>query len=188
MSDSEKPAKKPGKMKKILLFGVLALVVGGGGVGAGLYASGGGSHGPAEDPNRPKLVARDGVSDHDVNEGELAVRAGKSPDAKKFKASYAEIPENFTVNLRDADGFVQVKLCVSTFYDEKVIEAVKTHEVALKSAILMTMADQDSLAMSTPEGKQRLKKDLTRALNKVLEQKEGFGGLDDVYFTSFIIQ
>ena len=186
MSDTEKPAKKPGKLKKILLFGGIALVVGGGGVGAGLYASGGG--GPAEDPNKPKLVAREGVSDHDIVAAELAAESGKSPDAKKFKASYAEIEENFTVNLRDTDGFVQVELGVSTFYDQRVLDAVKTHEVALKSAILMTMADQDTVAMSMPEGKVRLQRELARAINNVLEKKEGFGGIDGVYFTSFIIQ
>jgi flagellar FliL protein len=58
----------------------------------------------------------------------------------------------------------------------------------IRSAVLMVLADQDSFALQTPEGKKALQKQLKDAINQVLISKEGFGGIDDVYFTSFIIQ
>ena len=57
----------------------------------------------------------------------------------------------------------------------------------VRSAMLMTLADQEAEVLSTPEGKKMLQKKLKVAINDVLKQKTGFGGIDDVYFTSFII-
>ena len=37
-------------------------------------------------------------------------------------------------------------------------------------------------------GKDRLQKRLTAAINKVLKDEEGFGGVDNVYFRSFLVQ
>ncbi|WP_106639013.1 flagellar basal body-associated FliL family protein [Allosphingosinicella vermicomposti] len=193
MSDTEKPAKKPGKMKKILLMTVLIVGIGGGGVGAGLYAggmlpgAGGKSHAPVIDPNQPHLVPRDGTSEADAAKYHSA-QGDKSPDPRLFKASYYPLEQNFTVNLRDTDGFMQLGLGVSTFYDERVLENVKTHEMAIRSAVLLALSDQDSIALATPQGKDQLRKDLKKAVNDVLKAKEGFGGIDDVYFTSMVMQ
>lgn len=191
MSETEKPAKKPGKMKKLLLLGALVLIVGGGGVGAGLYATGGGltakgDH-PPVDPNQPQLVVKDGVDPGEA--ARLASSNGDtSPDPRKFKASYYRIADNFTANLADGETFAQIGLGVSTYYDERVFENVKLHEMAVRSAVLMTLTDQDPIALSTPQGKLKLQQALKKAVNEVLKDKEGFGGIDDVHFTSFVIQ
>jgi flagellar protein FliL len=191
MSETEKPAKKPGKMKKLLLLGGLLLVIGGGGVGAGLYATGGGLKAKGQaapvDPNQPQLVVKDGVEPSEA--ARFASSNGDvSPDPKKFKASYYRIADNFTANLADGETFVQVGLGVSTYYDERVFENVKLHEMAVRSAVLMTLTGEDPTALSTPEGKLKLQQTLKKAVNEVLKDKEGFGGIDDVYFTSFVIQ
>ncbi|QPQ55356.1 flagellar basal body-associated FliL family protein [Allosphingosinicella flava] len=192
MSESEKPAKKPGKMKKILLLTVLVLGIGGGGVGAGLYAGGmlpgtGGHAKPKVDPNLPHLVAREGTSEAEAAKYQ-SEHGDKSPDPKKFKASYYPLENNFTVNLRDTDGFIQMGLGVSTYYDERVLENIKAHEMAIRSAILLHLSDQDSLALATPAGKDQLRAELKKSINGVLKAKEGFGGVDDVYFTSLVMQ
>ena len=43
-------------------------------------------------------------------------------------------------------------------------------------------------ALYSVAGKERLQKRLTDAINKVLTEREGFGGVDAVYFKTFIIQ
>lgn len=194
MSDETKPApKKKGKLKTILMVTVGALVLLGGGIGAGLYAAGagmaGGAHKEKEDPNTPKLVAKDGHAESDDHGGEKKAKsADDAIDPGKYKASYYDLAQNFTSNMRDSDGFMQVAIGVSTFYDQRVLDRVKEHEMAIRSSILMTLADQDSFVVSTPEGKKALQKALKKAINDVLIEKEGFGGIDDVYFTNFIIQ
>jgi flagellar protein FliL len=189
--EAASPKKKGGKLKKIILLGGGVLLLAGGGAAAGMYAAGvglGGEHKEAEDPNKPKLVPKDG--EHETADaGHVTGKGDLSPDPRKYKATYYDIEQPFTSNLRDSDGFVQIGLGVSTFYyDQRVMDHLKTHEMAVRSAILMTLADQDAFVITTPEGKKALQTALKDSINHVLESQEGFGGIDDVYFTTFIIQ
>jgi flagellar FliL protein len=52
----------------------------------------------------------------------------------------------------------------------------------------MILSVQDSAVLSTPDGRQLFQRQLTRAINQVLRDKEGFGGIDNVYFTNLVIQ
>jgi flagellar FliL protein len=65
---------------------------------------------------------------------------------------------------------------------------IKKHELAIRSGMLEVLADTPEEDVTTMEGKERLQKRLTAAINKILTQTEGFGGVDAVYFKSFIIQ
>ena len=47
---------------------------------------------------------------------------------------------------------------------------------------------QDSFTISTPEGKLKLQQELKGAINSTLKQRTGFGGIDNVYFTSLVVQ
>jgi flagellar protein FliL len=185
MSDDKvAPPKRGGKKKLLVMLGG-ALLLMGGGAAAGFYASGAGfgGHAAAEDPNMPKLVEREGAPEH----GSASGPAGK-PDMSRYKATYYPIEQTFTSNLRDSDGFAQIGIGVSTYYDERVIDHIKENEMPIRSAVLMVLADQDAMVISTPEGKAKLQSDMREAVNHVLEEKTGFGGVDSVYFTSFIIQ
>ncbi|MET0270203.1 MAG: flagellar basal body-associated FliL family protein [Sphingomonas sp.] len=189
MSDEPKVAapKKGGKMKKMLVIGGGALLLVGGGGAAGMYAGGklGGGHEKKEDPNAPKLVLKDG--EHGPGTAKGHDGDGTPDDTELYKASYVPIEQSFTSNLIDTNGFAQIAIGVSTYYDQKVIDNLKEHEMPVRSAILMTLADQEAEVLSTPEGKKMLQKKLKVAINQVLKEKTGFGGVDDVYFTNFII-
>ncbi len=196
--------KKKSSMKKMLIFGLGGVLLLGGGAGAGLYF--GGAFAPhaeekKEDPHRPKLVVKSEEPAEAGGEGEggeakPAPRVGTvyvesdrmKVDPRKYEAGYLPLPENFTSNLANGDGFVQVGLSVSTYYDDKVFANVKRHMVPIRSAILMVLSLQDGVGLSTPEGKTHLQKELTEAINKVLREKEGFGGIDNVYFSNLVIQ
>lgn len=179
--DKPQPKKKGGKLKWVVI-GVAAVgVLGGGGVAAGVYV-GRGHKGPVEDPNLPKLVER-------KDAGESATPwNGPGPDPRRYQASYYTFEQNFTSNLKNSDSFVQVGLGVSTFYDKKVLDRLKDDEMPIRSAVLLTLAEADQDAVGTAAGKQALQAQLKKAINGVLTAREGFGGVDDVYFTSFVIQ
>jgi flagellar FliL protein len=188
-ADAAPAPKKKGK-KKLILIVVGALVLTGGGVAGGMFAAGmgfGGAHAAVkEDPDAPKLLLRSGQS---ADPAVLGKAVGSfSPDPRRYKASYYTMDQPFTSNLRDTDGIAQLSLGVSTFYDNKVMDGIKDNEMPIRSAILETLANQDSMVLETPDGKQQLQKHLRDAINQVLVQKTGYGGVDDVYFTSFIIQ
>ncbi|MDQ8757162.1 flagellar basal body-associated FliL family protein [Sphingosinicella sp. LHD-64] len=190
----EAPKKKSGKLKKILVILVLLIVVGGGGAAGGLYAMtgsvfGGGGHAEDEDANQPQLVVREGVSGSAAEEAKARARApNASPDPRVFQATYVPLEGSFTSNLRGGDSFVQIGLGVSTYYGEPLTERIRTHDMAIRSAVLMALSEQDPVFITTTEGKQQLKQELKNAINNVLTNREGFGGIDDVYFTSFVTQ
>jgi flagellar protein FliL len=202
-NDDEKTEKKKGgKTKKLLLVGMGTLIVLGAGVGAGVYASGTFMATPdekKEDPNRPKLVERSDEAeapaegeegkDPPPKVGTVAVKSDQTKvDPKRFEITYFAMEQPFTANLADGSGFVQMGLSLSTYYDGKVIANIKRQTVPIRSSILMVLSEQDAAVVSTPMGKQMLQRQLTDAINEVLRQKEGFGGIDNVYFSSLVIQ
>ena len=186
MSDTEGEAPKPKKKgrKKLLVLLLGGLLLGGGAAGGAYVMGFGFGHAGASEPDLPKLVARKGVTLTDAD----APRGDTVPDPSKYQASYYPLDQPFTANLRDTDGFAQVALGVSTFYDARVLDNFKDNEMPIRSAILEVLADQDGFVISTPEGKALLRRQLKQAVNGVLKQRTGFGGIDDVYFTSFVIQ
>lgn len=214
MSETEQAPRKKGKLGRLLIMLVVTLAMGGAGAAGGLYAAGAfhlneeKEAAPQEDPRRPRLVlagedpeevaARfSGVKDKE--EGSAPVAKGfrlpaggvdlpRPRNIASFHATYYQIPVPFTSNLVDTDAFAQISVAVSTYYDMRVIDALKTHEMALRSAMLVTLSQQSQTALSTPQGKALLQRQLTQLVNKVLKEKTGYGGVDNIYFTNFVIQ
>ena len=116
------------------------------------------------------------------------VQAVDGEGGSEYKTSYHNFSEDFTSNLKNSSALVQVSLACSTRYDGRVLMWLKKHELAIRSAILVVLADTPEEDAYTPEGKQRLAKRLADAINKVLTETEGFGGVDQVYFKGFLVQ
>ncbi len=208
MSDKKETAdaapKKKGKMKTILIGGVALLVLVGGGVGAGVYASNagllGGGHAAAADDGKPKLVPKS-EQKHPTEGGEGGGHGGdeaapenhgmKPPAGEggdKYASTYYPMEKEFTSNLQDSSHFVQVGIAVATPYDDTVITNLKTNDIAVRSAILMALGDTTEEQVMSSDGKRQLQVRLAKAINDTLKQKEGFGGIGNVYFTSFVVQ
>jgi len=211
MSDDIISTKKKGGKGKMIIILLVVLLMGGAGITGGLYAAGAfGSDSeaatPAEDPNRPQLVKKGEEVKAGGEGGEKSEAAAPEHGGKPFKlpkggvdlprpkdpslyqATYFQMPAPYTSNLADTDSLVQIALAVSTYYDARVLDAVKTHEMAIRSAILLMLSQQEELALSTPQGKEALQKKLTKIVNSVLREKTGYSGIDNVYFTNFVIQ
>ena len=61
-------------------------------------------------------------------------------------------------------------------------------EIAIRSAILLALGETTEDQVFTAEGKKQLSLRIKKAINDTLEQKEGFGGIGNVYFTQFVVQ
>ena len=107
---------------------------------------------------------------------------------ERYASNYYQLPKDFTSNMRDSVHIIQVGLAVSTPYDDTVINNLKTNDLAVRSAILMTLGDANEEAVFSSEGKRQLQRRLVDAINEILRQKEGFGGIANVYFTNFVVQ
>ncbi|QTD56476.1 flagellar basal body-associated FliL family protein [Parasphingorhabdus cellanae] len=175
-----------GRFQKTILGTLFAILLGIGAMAAGYFMAIGGV---AQRGNaKPELVSK--------GEGNIAMSLSDLKGDKRtpsftesaFKATYYPIDGAFTSNLKNSNNFVQLSISIATYYDERVVENIKQHETAIRSTILMTLAEQEAAALSTHQGKEKLQGVLTNAINKMLKEKTGFGGINNVYFTSFVVQ
>lgn len=180
-----------GGMMKIVLGAVLLLGVGAGGAygafAAGLFGETGGK----DEPDEPELVLK-GEEDPYAVPGAEKEKDAAAPvygeGGSKYRTAYYSFEESFTSNLADSPGLIQVELAVSTRRDGRVLQWVKNHELAIRSAILAQLAATTEAEVYDVEGKKRLGERLTKAVNGVLEENEGFGGIDAVHFRGFLVQ
>jgi flagellar FliL protein len=198
MADTAQPKKK-GKLIKLIGIAVALIVLVGAGAGAGIFFAGrmGGTQAEAKPAdNRPQLVPKSEEKRVSAGEGsgsETSGEGSKEPTppgegGAKYASTYYELDKDFTSNLQDSVHYIQIGVAVSTPYDQRVIDNLKTHEIAVRSAILMALGDTTEDQVFTSDGKKQLQKRLADAINRVLIQKEGFGGISNVYFTSFVVQ
>ena len=68
------------------------------------------------------------------------------------------------------------------------MEIVDSHQLALRSEILSTISDFTEADISGSDGKKTRSERLMVVLNKKLETLDEFPGIEDVYFTAFILQ
>jgi flagellar FliL protein len=181
-------AKKGGGGMKMIIGIVVALGVGAGGA-YGAFAAGLIGDGGTSGPNHPELVRKGDAEPYPVpgggkDEGPVVYGEG----GNEFRTAYYTFEESFTSNLADSSGLIQVELAASTQRDGRVLQWIHNHQLAIRSAILVQLAATPEQDLYSVEGKEALAKRLTGAINKVLEEKEGFGGVENVHFKGLLVQ
>ena len=200
--------KSPVKLILMIVGGIVLL---GSGLGLGILVGGGESSDPSteisqiiEKKENPELseenkkneedeeVAAECAEEEKDAEGNCPVGPKKipkiTPEEEIFATTYYEFPGNFTTNLKESKKFLQISLGVSTQYDDQVMANVDSHQLALRSEILTIMSTFSTEDISGREGKQKLADSLKNGINDVLMKVEGFGGVENVHFTSFVLQ
>ena len=198
----EEEPKKSGVIKIVIfaVAGILLLVIG---LGIGYLMFGGE---PETDPSaevnqiiegKDKVDQKKKESEdnkkkaEDEAEGEDGImkkNVKAIPEIDSYETTYFEFPGDFTTNLKGSRKFLQVSVGVSTQYDEKVMETVDQHQLAMRSEILSTISDFTEEDISGSDGKKNLSDKLLKVLNIKLEALKEFPGIEDVYFTAFILQ
>ncbi|RFP14815.1 MULTISPECIES: flagellar basal body-associated protein FliL [unclassified Duganella] len=127
----------------------------------------------------------------DAGEEEAPVKKGKN--SKKVKAGPPEyVPvEPFTVNLQPgdsgADQYLQIAFTLEVGgLEEK--ENVKNNMAKVRSRMLLLLSSKRAMDINTPEGKVQLAKEIITQLKEPFEDRGSSQDIEDVLFTSFIIQ
>jgi flagellar FliL protein len=110
------------------------------------------------------------------------------PDTNRLDTLYHQFIPAFTVNVSNSRKVMQLNLTLSTHYDEMVIENVIKHDLALRSAILEYLSfvtEEETLEVGF---RQKVGEELTLVINAELERNEGFGGIERILFTEFLMQ
>jgi flagellar FliL protein len=126
---------------------------------------------------------------------EVVVEEAKAKDAAKPKGPplYLALDPPLVVSLEDkgAIRFLQVTVELMS-RDEQVITNLKTHMPVIRNNLLMLLGGQSIPALTNREEKEKLRQDSLAEVRKVMKNNPGKdkdpGTVEDVYFTSFVVQ
>jgi len=112
----------------------------------------------------------------------------KDVEASRFENNYMEMDKEFMTNITGSKKVMVVKVAMMTHYDNRVFDNVKKHELAIRSAMLDVMRQSTEDEMKRSEFRTELAAKLKIVVNDMLVKYEEFGGIEDVFFTSFVTQ
>jgi flagellar protein FliL len=188
---TEEVEEAPKKKKNILLILVIVLasiIVIAGVVMGTLFASGYFEH-------KSEAAAHEKVDElekeaEDAKEAtpEGPEKVKKDAEATRFENSYMQIDKEFMTNITGSKKVMVVQIALMTHYDDRVFDNVKKHEFAIRSGILDVMRQSTEADTLKPEFRTELAAKIKDVVNQILMKYEDFGGIEDVFFTSFVMQ
>ena len=190
---AEEAPKRKINFTKIAMFGLGPVLLLGIGVGAGAFL-----FMPTQTPieqveeliekklkQAGQLPSADGLDEENLEPQKVSK---ETPVNETFVTSYYTFADNFTTNLNKSKQFLQVSVGVSTQYDETVIENVEKHQMALRSEVLGVIGTYSVDDIDGKIGRDNLANSIKDTINVKLLDLEGFGGVEGVHFTSFVLQ
>ena len=102
---------------------------------------------------------------------------------------YVELGDAFVVNFNDGNRtrYLQVRIEAMT-RDPAISTAINTHLPRIRNNLVFLLSSVTYDQISTLEGKQKLRADTLTEIQKVLKEKIGKPGVEEVYFTSIVMQ
>ena len=83
---------------------------------------------------------------------------------------------------------MQIEIGVSTKYDYEILTNVENNLASLRGDILAALSDYTEEMLEGREARKLLVSDLRDVINRRLEELEGFGGIEEVHLTSYMMQ
>ena len=200
--DNETEGKKKSPILKILLLVIGVIILLAGTVFGTLFATGFFDEKPAvsaeEALEGAEGAAVEGRAAGADGGGEGAAPGGppptaervtrESPQLTRFEFRYHEVDREFLVNLTNSRRVMQVQLALMTRYDQRVFDNFLKHEFAIRSVTLDVMRQVTEADTTAPDFRVKLAQNIREAMNAKLEEFEDFGGIEEIYFTTFVIQ
>lgn len=192
MSDAEVEVEGEGKKKsplvKIIIFAVAGIVVLAGTIVGTMFLTGFFDRKDIHEMEK-RLAELEAKAAEPKEEASGPQKVAKeSPELTRFENSYMELEKPLVSNLTGTRKVIQVNLSIMTHYDERVFKNVKKHEPALRSAALDAMRQSTEADLGTPDFRKNLALKIRDEMNAVLTKYEDFGGIEEVFFTSFVVQ
>ncbi len=155
-----------GGKKKIIIIALVAVVLLGGG-GAAMMLMGG--------------------EEAEAAAGEAGAEAAP---AEELDPIYIQLDPPFVVNFQDKNNrtkFLKAELNVVTF-DEDVGDEITKHMPAIRNNLILLFSRQLYEDLVPHEGKEVLRAEALAQVQTVIEKQTGKPGVDDLFFTSFVMQ
>lgn len=174
--DLEEGQEGSGKKKlplKLIIIVAVVLLAGG---GAGAYFMMGDKGEETVAANEAGEASEDEAAEDDESEA-------------VGEAHYFSLDPPFIVNFtgKSRARFLQVSIEGLT-RDATVKEQITKHFPQVRNNLVLLLSGKTYEELNTQEGKAALRKQVLKEIQKVLEAETGKEGVEDVYFTSFVMQ
>ena len=102
---------------------------------------------------------------------------------------YHTLHPNFVVNFQNPkrERYLQVSVEIMT-RNEEVIDAVKKHMPVIRNSLVMLFGSQDAQVLRSRDGKEALRQEVLGEIQGILEERIGSPGVEEAYFSSFVMQ
>lgn len=172
-----KPEKRPGMMKPVVLGAIAVFVaVLGAQVAAPIIT--------AKIAGNGAGAAAGQSAEGEEGELELAAAVPLAP------AIYTPLDPPFVVSFSDINGdsrFLQLTLQAMA-RDQRTIDQIKQHAPAIRNAFLFLISGYKVEDLQTLEGKEKLRAAMLASANEIMAKNTGKAGIEELFFTSLVIQ
>ena len=121
--------------------------------------------------------------------GDEAAAETAAAEEKPVEAVYIDLKPEFVINFRDRNNrtkFLKAEMAVST-RDTDVEEAVTRHMPAIRNNLVLLLSRQIYEDLIPNEGKEALRQQALVEVQTVLEAEIGKPGVEDLYFSNFVM-
>jgi flagellar FliL protein len=167
-STQENAGGKFGGKKRVILLGLLLVGVVGISVGATLFA----------------LMYFSPAEQQPV-EDEVESALPSLPVPAIYYPLKPQLNVNFSVRGRQRTLVAELTFMTR---DESIISAIELHQPMIRNALIMLIGGQSYEELQTAEGKELLRQQCLQEIQRLLEQEVGKSGIEQVLFTSFVMQ
>lgn len=116
--------------------------------------------------------------------------ADEEEAAKTKKPSYVSLGKPMVLNLESKKKrirFLQVSVDILV-EDDDAKEAVTVHVPALRHKVIVLLSEQNVLDMKSPSKRNDIRKLITEQVQGLMDELSGNDDIEDVLFSSFLIQ
>ena len=174
----DEDAGKKGKSSKvkIIIIALVVLVLMAASIGGTLYFLGGSDEDMA-------------MEDGDAKSGDKKKKKKSAKGGEAKTVIYHAFEPAFVVNFEDKGvvRFLQIGLSVMT-YDAAVTDSLKQHDPVIRNNLVLLFSSQSFKDLSSREGKEKLRADTLKEIQSILMKYTDDKGVEEAFFTSFVIQ
>ena len=156
---------------KLLVVSLLMSLLMSGAVGAGVY-----------------FLLKNDMAAQQQEDPDADGEEEKKPEKPKDPAIYLSLEEPFIVNLStQVTRFLQITVELMA-RDQEVIDAVEEHRPLLRNNLLLLFSAQTPESIGSSEGKEELRREALAEVQTTLEELGEPAEVEDLYFTSLVVQ
>ncbi|MCP3869928.1 MAG: flagellar biosynthesis protein FliL [Gammaproteobacteria bacterium] len=164
--DLDRGEEKQGSKKKLfIILGLGILLLGGGGGAAWFFLMG-------DSSSEPSVAA----------ESKEVIQPGAP-------AIYHSLRPEFIVNLPPGGKFNMLQVGIELMTrSTTLVDFLKHNDPMIRNQVITLFGSQDGNLLRERQGKEALQAAMLELLNEIISSQGGAGEIEDVYFTSFVMQ